>query len=136
MSSKTDFDTAQIELDKLYNETTINPPIGVPKNVQETLQYLHKQIIRGWRIIFSHNIVHENNKKCKIYILTAQLYPEGRGSTLEDWNFIGQVTGYIERRINQDNNNDIHYSLLTPIETTHPNDIYKWYWIAKTDLIQ
>ena len=130
ISNKQAWSEAEKQLNKLYLETIANPFNGVPTTPGELLAYLHKQIINGWRIVFSHNInvIEKDGKNYKLYILTAQLVPEGRGSTVEDWSFIGQVTGYIEGRINQDNNSDVRVNLITPIEFTHPNDIYKWYW--------
>lgn len=53
------------------------------------------------------------------WIFSASLHPRGRLSTDADWSFLGQVTAALGIPEN---------SLITPMETTHPNAVHYWIW--------
>lgn len=56
------------------------------------------------------------------WIFSASLHPRGRGSVEADWRFLGVMVAGIGAPPG---------SLLTPLETTNPNDVFYWVWDEK-----
>ena len=57
----------------------------------------------------------------RTWVLSASLWPRGRSSTTRDWDYLGQMLGAVGVP-------DPKRCCLTPIETTHPNDVHYWQW--------
>lgn len=62
---------------------------------------------------------------CPMYGFSAMLYPKGRGSTVEDWHYLGEVIGSIgSPPIDQKDK----FTFWTDAATANPNSILKWLW--------
>jgi hypothetical protein len=79
------------------------------------------ETVRGWKFVMDREAMGSIGTH-----LSASLYPMGRSSTEEDWQFLGGATAVLGAPED---------ALLTPMETTHPNAVYHWHWNAPPDVI-
>ena len=56
----------------------------------------------------------------KEWLLSARLHPNGRASTIADWQFLGTMVAALGAPSAE--------SQITPFETTGPNDTHYWAW--------
>jgi hypothetical protein len=60
---------------------------------------------------------------------SACLQPVGRGSTVDDWEFLGMACA----RVGMDGDTADHP--VTPFDTTHPNKVHHWAWSGSRDSV-
>lgn len=71
-----------------------------------------EDILRGWRFTFY--------REAGRYRFTAQLYPNGRLHTTDDWSFLGMVVVCVGAPLDE-----------TVLLRTLPNDPHEWQWNDK-----
>lgn len=84
-------------------------------------------VLCGWS--FVANRIHEDGKAPEIH-MSAKLFPFGRGSKERDWRFLGEALSRYGVPRPFDSYKD-GGSLVTPIETTPPNQALHWHWTEK-----
>jgi hypothetical protein len=76
-------------------------------------------VLCGWSFVLSKNIHGDRAPDgSDWYIVSARLQPIGRGSTSEDWRFLGTAIATL----------GAPPAPVTPLETTDPNDAHYWTW--------
>jgi hypothetical protein len=78
--------------------------------------------VRGWCFIMSQGMVGLPGTH-----LSAQLVPKGRSSVDADWHFLGEALAVL---------GGSPEALLTPFDTTPPNDVHHWHWGAPPDVVE
>lgn len=68
---------------------------------------------RGWSFAMSYD------PGCSLWMFSAMLWPEGRGSTTDDWEFLGEVLGSAGVLLEAPVGNTLE---------TSPNAVHKWAW--------
>lgn len=92
---------------KLREETTKGPIAGVKANGFSFAYTRPSPMIPG------------------VYVFSAMLQPEGRGSTTDDWDYLGKVMGFLGVPLPE---GPERFKYFTDVATADPNSVLKWVW--------
>ena len=77
----------------------------------------------GWS--FAYNRPVRGNSAMNFYGFSAMLQPKCRSSSVEDWEYLGQVMKAMEMPEPTDRSKFLYY---TDLATEDPNSVLKWLW--------